>query len=170
MDAVGVFLDVVGAIALIVSLIAVARSNKRVAASVRMSNLQSMTVEMNGLRRLRADDPALERSLFETRTSWSDLQIKHNLMAVQLANILEWAYLARREGMIEIDVWESWVGTWRSVIVSSQPLRNSLGETVWTFGRSPEMTKDLGEIISGSDSIPDPFVPPAKVWSWLTGL
>lgn len=168
-DTLRMIIELFGALALIISLVAVARSNRRVAASVRMSNLQAMLVEMNGLRRLRSDDPSLERSLFDTRTGWSDLQIKQNLMAVQLANILEWAFLARRDGLLERDVWESWVTTWRTVILASEPLRATLQDSVWTFGRSPEMKSVLDEVLSGTGDIPDPIRKTSRAAEWLTG-
>lgn len=148
--------ELVGAIAIIVSLVALARSNSKLGASVRLSTLQSMVAEMNALRRDRAENPDLERSLFDTRTDWDDLQIQHHMAAVQLANVFEWAYLARRDGLLELDVWESWVETWRSVILASEPLRNSFSSTVWTFGRSPEVAACLDELVHGSGDVADP--------------
>ncbi|MEI8067151.1 MAG: hypothetical protein WCH42_07480 [Actinomycetes bacterium] len=144
-------------LALFLSFLAVARSNRQLAKSMRLSNLQAMVVEMNQIRRLRASTPNLERELFENRKEWSDLQISQNLMAVQLANIFEWAYLARRDGLIEKDVWESWVETWRSVILSSESLRKSFTSSVWTFGRMNDLTKTLTDLVQGAGSIGDPF-------------
>lgn len=144
-------------LALFLSFLAVARSNRQLAKSMRLSNLQAMVVEMNQIRRLRASTPNLERELFENRKEWSDLQISQNLMAVQLANIFEWAYLARRDGLIEKDVWESWVETWRSVILSSESLRKSFTSSVWTFGRMNDLTKTLTDLVQGAGTIGDPF-------------
>ncbi len=144
-------------LALFLSFLAVARSNRQLAKSMRLSNLQAMVVEMNQIRRLRASTPNLERELFENRKEWSDLQISQNLMAVQLANIFEWAYLARRDGLIEKDVWESWVETWRSVILSSESLRKSFTSSVWTFGRMNDLTMTLTDLVQGAGTIGDPF-------------
>ncbi len=144
-------------LALFLSFLAVARSNRQLAKSMRLSNLQAMVVEMNQIRRLRASTPNLERELFENRKEWSDLQISQNLMAVQLANIFEWAYLARRDGLIEKDVWESWMETWRSVILSSESLRKSFTSSVWTFGRMNDLTMTLTDLVQGAGTIGDPF-------------
>ena len=67
---------------------------------MRLDNLQSMVGEMNQIRRTRAENPDLERALFDKRNTWDDERINTNLMAVQLANIFEWAYFARRDGLI----------------------------------------------------------------------
>lgn len=55
-----------------VSLIAVARSNRRMTQSMRSSTLQAMITEMNKLRQSRAENPSLERSLFTARQNWTD--------------------------------------------------------------------------------------------------
>ena len=144
-------------LALFLSLIAVARSNSKLADSMRLTNLQAMVVEMNQLRRFRATDTEVERSLFEDRVNWTDTQIHHNLVAVQLANIFEWAYLARRDGLIELDVWDSWVETWRSVILASEPLRKAFTPTVWTFGRSKDTLAALTLLVEGTGIISDPL-------------
>ncbi|MEI6649018.1 MAG: hypothetical protein WCO08_05175 [Actinomycetes bacterium] len=124
---------------------------------MRLSNLQAMVGEMNEVRRLRATMPEVEKSLFVDRRDFTDLEISQNLIAVQLANIFEWAFLARRDGLIEKDVWESWVETWRSVILSSQPLRDLFTPTVWTFGRMNDMTAILEQLVQGTGAIQDPY-------------
>ena len=144
-------------LALFLSFLAVARSNKQLAKSMRLTNLQAMVVEMNQIRRLRASMPDLERELFEDRRDWSDLLINQNLMAVQLANVFEWAYLARRDGLIEKDVWESWVETWRSVILSSESLRKFFTDSVWTFGRMNDLTSVLTNLVKEAGAIDDPY-------------
>ena len=142
---------------LFLSLLAVAKSNNNVAKSMRLTNLQSMVGEMNEIRRLRASNPDVERSLFLERQNWSNIEIEQNLIAVQLANIFEWAYLARRDGLIEKDIWESWVETWRSVILSSEALRKSFTPSVWTFGRMNDMTSILNDLVNNSGNIQDPY-------------
>jgi len=149
-------------IAVFISLIAVARSNKKLSSSLRLSTLQAMVTEMNKLRQSRAENPELERSLFTSRSDWSDTEIQHHLAAVQLANIFEWAFLARRDGLIELDVWDSWVETWRSVILSSDSLKASFTDPIWTFGRSPEIALQLTALVSGKEVITDPFKSPTK--------
>lgn len=151
-------LDVISTLAIVVSLLLVARSNRRVAASYRVGTLQEMVSEMNSIRAVRAGDPDLERALFDSRSSWSDEQIRSNLLAVQLANILEWAYLARRDGMLDEDVWNSWVRTWKDVVLASEPLKKLFSETVWTFGRDPEVSSQLTSFVTGqTSSIRDPY-------------
>lgn len=149
--------SILSLLVLIFSLLGVAKSNNNLAKSMRLNNLQAMVTEMNAVRRLRASLPDVERSLFDSRKNWSDLEINQNLIAVQLANILEWAYIARRNGLIEKDVWESWVQTWRSVILSSDSLKKSFTPTVWTFGRSEELSRVLTELMQESGSISDPL-------------
>lgn len=141
---------------LFVSLVLVVWSNRHLARSQRLNTLQSMVSEMNTIRQFRAENTQLERALFDARTQWDDLKIQKNIMAVQLANVLEWAYIARRDNMLDKDVWESWVTTWRQVILKSQPLRESFTETVWTFGREPSMSKVLTDLVMSSGPIPDP--------------
>lgn len=144
-------------VALAISLLSVAQSNRRLSRSMHLSTLQSMVTEMNQLRQNRADNPDLERSLFESRKDWSDTEIQHHLTAVQLANIFEWAFLARRDGLIDKDIWDSWVETWRSVILASTPLREAFTDTVWTLGRSPQITVELRALVTGDSGISDPF-------------
>jgi hypothetical protein len=152
----GVLANAVGTLIIGVTLIRLVTADRRLAATQRMDNLQRMVVEMNALRRLRSEHPELERSLFEARSTWTDAQIQHNLMAVQLANILEWAYLSRREGLLDKDVWESWVETWRIVILASEPLRQDFVSSVWTFGRSPDVIPVLQDLVASDNPIPDP--------------
>jgi len=141
------------------ALLASVKANSRLAASLRLATLQQMVVEMDELRRIRVNDPALERVLFPTRASWSDLDIKRYVMAVQLANIFEWAYLARRDHLLDRDIWESWWETWQGVILASPSIKGSLEETVWTFGRSPQVRQDLDRLLNSQpgEPIPDPF-------------
>lgn len=153
-----------------VSLIAVARSNRRMTQSMRSSTLQAMITEMNKLRQVRAENPSLERSLFTARQNWTDSQIQHHLAAVQLANIFEWAFFARRDGLIESDVWESWVETWRSVILASDPLRDAFTDSVWTLGRSTEVSVMLQELIAGNGEIQDPIRVKSRVWEKIVGV
>lgn len=121
---------VVQAAGVVVGFLALWRSNRRLSASLRMQTLQQMVVEMNRLRSVRASEPALERALFPSRAGWEDAKVKAHLIAVQLANIFEWAYLARRDGLIEREVWDSWVATWRGVILKSDPIRASFDDVV----------------------------------------
>jgi hypothetical protein len=137
----------VQAILLFFSFWAVVWSNRQVAKAQRVSTLQQMVAEMNQLRQFRASNPSLEKELFEARHDWSDLQVQNNIVAVQLANILEWAYIARRENLLDKRVWESWVKTWQDVILASQPLRQLFTPTVWTFGRDPYMAQKLHELV-----------------------
>lgn len=162
-------LDLAGLLVLVASFVAVARSNRKLSISMRLNNMQAMVSEMNELRRIRAADPELERSLFDSRQNWTDEQISQNLVAVQLANIFEWAYLARRDGLIEKDVWESWVETWRSVILSSKPLQEAFTPSVWTFGRQKDVADALNELVRGASNIPDPHKGSSKFLGWLTG-
>jgi hypothetical protein len=144
------------AILYLLTFVNVAQANRRLAVSLRLTNLAQMIGEMNDLRQFRAEHPDLERALFEQRRDWSSIIIQRNLTAVQLANILEWAYIARRNNLIEKDVWESWARTWRDVILASTPLQESFSESVWTFGRADSVLSDLQQIISRTDAIPDP--------------
>jgi hypothetical protein len=153
-----------------VSLVAVARSNRRMSQSMRSSTLQAMITEMNKLRQARSDNPDLERSLFSARKDWTDSQIEHHLAAVQLANIFEWAFLARRDGLIELDVWDSWVETWRSVILASEPLKLSFTDAVWTLGRSPEVSQQLTLLVNGTGKIADPVRKKSRLWERLVGV
>lgn len=161
---------VVSVLAICISLISVSRSNRRLSQSMKLTTLQAMVGEMNNLRQARAENPNLERSLFEARAEWSDTQIQHHLTAVQLANIFEWAYLARRDGLIEKDVWDSWVDTWRSVILASKPLRSAFTESVWTLGRSAEITVQLNALVSGSSAVLDPIRQKKSLWEKIVGI
>ncbi len=157
-------------LALVLSLIAATRSNRRVSESMRLSNLQSMVGEMNQIRRTRAENPDLERALFEKRSEWDDVKINTNLMAVQLANIFEWAYFARRDGLIEKDVWTSWVETWRSVILDSASMKSLFTNQVWTFGRHPEVAQALTSIVQEAGEIPDPIRSKSRILRFFTGI
>lgn len=157
-------------LALILSLLASTRSNRRLSESMRLNNLQSMVGEMNQIRRTRAENPNLERALFEKRADWDDDKINTNLMAVQLANIFEWAYFARRDGLIEKDVWVSWVETWRSVILDSASMRSLFTDQVWTFGRHPEVAQALTSIVQGQGEIPDPVRSKSRILRFITGI
>lgn len=169
MGIISLVVETLGVLAIVISLLAVARSNQRVQNVERLSTLQSMVVEMNSLRQVRAANPDLERSLFESRADWSDSHIQNNLVAVQLANILEWAFLARRDRLIEKDVWESWVQTWRNVIMSSKSLKATFKDSVWTFGRHTAVQPVLYEIIWGKSDIPDPARSQSRFLAWITG-
>jgi len=165
--------DITGTLSLLavcLSLVAVARSNRKLTQSMQLSTLQAMISEMNGLREMRSENPDLERSLFDSRESWSDTQIQHNLTAVQFANIFEWAYIARRDGLLEQQVWDSWVETWRNVILASRPLRESFTDNVWTFGRTPEVAAELNQLVSGSGLISDPCKRKNRFWSRIAGV
>lgn len=138
------------------SLLAVVASNRRLAASLRIGTLQQIVTEMNTIRAARAMDPEFERSVFPQRADWDDDHIRTYLLAVELANILEWAYLARRDNLLDEDVWESWAETWRAVILSSDALRDCFTTSVWTFGRSEEVSTALNEFVQGAGAIRDP--------------
>lgn len=157
-------------VALILSLLASTRSNRRLSESMRLNNLQSMVSEMNQIRRTRAENPNLERVLFEKRADWDDDRITTNLMAVQLANIFEWAYFARRDGLIEKDVWISWVDTWRSVILESASMQSLFTDQVWTFGRHPEVAQVLTSIVQGRGEISDPIRSKSRILRLITGI
>lgn len=157
-------------IALILSFISASRSNRRLSDSMRLDNLQSMVGEMNQIRRTRAENPDLERALFDKRNTWDDERINTNLMAVQLANIFEWAYFARRDGLIESDVWVSWVETWRSVILDSTPMRTLFTDQVWTFGRHPDVAQALTSIIQSEGEILDPLRKGSRFLKFITGI
>lgn len=159
-----VIVSAVSAFALIMTLYALVRSNRRLSASLRIGTLQQMVSEMNVLRNRRADHPAVERGIFAERANWTDDEIRENLLAVELANIFEWAYIARREGFLDSDVWESWAETWRSVILASPPLRNRFTETVWTFARSPAMLTEIMQFIDNPGDLSDPRQ--RRVSSW----
>lgn len=160
---------IISILAVCLSLVAVARSNRKLVQSMRLSTLQAMVSELNNLRQNRSQHPDLERSLFEGRKDWSDLEIQHNLTAVQLANVFEWAFVARRDGLLDKDVWESWVETWRSVILASESLRLAFTLSVWTFGRAPEISVELTKLVNGSGVILDPFKKSSTFWQRLTG-
>ncbi len=133
-----------------------------------------MVSEMNVLRNRRADHPALERAMFHSRATWSDDEIREHMLAVELANIFEWAYLARRDGILDRDVWESWAETWRSVILASPPMQKRFTKTVWTFGRASNVFPGIDEFINDRGHLPDPFRPVAtsgwkQRWEQLFG-
>lgn len=160
----GVIVGGVSALAVVLTLYALVLSNRRLSASLRVGTLQQMVSEMNGLRNRRADHPTTERAMFAQRASWTDDEIRENLLAVELANIFEWAYLARREGFLDLDVWESWAETWRSVILASPPLQKRFTETVWTFARSPAILADITRFISQRGHLADPRRRRASSW------
>jgi len=141
---------------LALTLVFIAWSNVNVAKSIRLTNLQQMVVEMNRIRQIRAGNPKLEKALFGGRDAWTDEQIQTYLIAVQWANILEWAYLARQEGAITEPVWRSWAQTWIEVILKSESLKKHfLVDEIWTFGRTPKMRADLMRMIR-EEKIPNP--------------
>lgn len=150
--------QVTGAVAIVLSLMQVARSNRRLAASLRLDSMQQMIGELNKLRQIRMDQPDLERSLFPDRKSWSDDQVRKNLVAVQFASMFEWAYFTRREGLLPADVWLSWIDTWHAVIIRSPGLRESFEESVWTFGREEPAHQDLMRLVFDEGVRQDPFV------------
>jgi hypothetical protein len=146
-------LAALGTLATITGLVITIRRNT---ATSRLDTLQRMVAEMNHLRQQRATNPSLERSLFPDRRDWTDEQIAEHLAMVQLANTLEWAYIARRSGMLDLDVWESWVATWRGVIENDTKRDSLYHASVWTFGRTGTMAKDLERLTKGDD-LPDPY-------------
>jgi hypothetical protein len=139
----------VGLIGLVVNM---NRTNK----VTRLDTLQRMISELNKLRQTRSDHPELERELFPSRKLWTDERIKEHMAIVQLANTLEWAYLARRDGLIDLEVWESWVTTWKSVISTNANEEHLYDSSVWTFGRSGTIFEDLKTITTGNRTI-DPY-------------
>ena len=152
-----VAIGVANLVVLTLTLIFIAWSNVNVAKSIRLTNLQQMVVEMNRIRQVRAGNPKLEKSMFAGRDAWTDEQIQSYLIAVQWANILEWAYLARQEGAITEPVWRSWARTWIDVILASDPLRQHfLRDEIWTFGRAPRMREELTQMIRDR-VVPDPY-------------
>lgn len=151
-----VIVAAINAAAVVITLYALVRSNRRLSASLRIGTLQQMVAEMNRVRDTRADHPDAERGMFESRRDWSDARIRQHMLAVELANIFEWAYLARREGLIDKDVWESWAETWRDVILASAPMRQSFTSAVWTFGRDPAISGPIREFVANQAPLPDP--------------
>lgn len=150
-------LDLANLVVLTLTLIFVGWSNLIVAKSVRLNNLQQMVVEMNRIRQARASCPDLERALFGHRAGWTDAEIQSYLVAVQWANILEWAYLARQDGVITASVWQSWAKTWVDVMLASDALRTHLlRDEIWTFGRSRKMRDELKRMIVDR-VVPDPY-------------
>jgi hypothetical protein len=145
------------AAAIVASLLQVALSNRRLAASLRLNSMQQMISELNRLRQVRMNQPDLERSLFPERALWTDEGLRKHLVAVQLANMFEWAYFSRREGLLPADVWLSWIDTWHSVIVSSPGLREAFAESVWTFGREEPARQDLRDLVFATGVRTDPY-------------
>jgi hypothetical protein len=143
-------------VVLVFSLLYVVRSNNQVANSMRITALQQLLSEMNELRRIRASDIGLEQALFDARKNWDEVTIKKHLMAVQLANILEWAFIARRDGVLSETEWKAWAKTWREVILSSASLKSAFKSEVWTFGRDPGIEDALKHIFDETKPIPDP--------------
>jgi hypothetical protein len=153
-------INAIQTLAVVLALSATIWSNRKLAKSLRSNALQQMIAEMNRLREQRMEHPDIERSLFPKRAQWPDQRIRENIMAVELANIFEWAYLARREGLIEKAVWDSWAMTWRSIIFPSPILRGLFADQahIWTFCRAPEMAHQLRLIVeSETAEIPDPI-------------
>lgn len=137
----------VGSVGVIISLVLVARSNQRLARAQNLTNLQQILGEMNKLRLYRADHPELERALFKERERWTDTRVQEHLMAVQLANIFEWAFFAKRDGLLREEVWDSWVTTWTEVILISPPLKECFNDKVWTFGREPAVMGEMKALL-----------------------
>jgi len=155
----GLFVNAMQTLGVIGALLATMWANRNLARSIRLNALQQMISEMNRLREQRFHDPNVERAFFPNREKWSDCEIRQNIMAVELANVFEWAYLARRARLIDHDVWTSWAETWRSIIFPSPALRGLFADQnhVWTFCRSSDMESDLRKIVEHQEGrIPDP--------------
>lgn len=142
------------------TLISLVFSIRRESASNRLDTLQRMVSELNELRRYRTAHPDVERSLFPARENWSSGRIAEHLSIVQLANTLEWAYIARREGLLDYEVWQSWVLTWQTVIEPNSTRENLYNDMVWTFGRSGQMSIDLQSL-----NIEGTIIDPRLGWS-----
>lgn len=143
-------------VVVVVSLLYVVRSNNQVAKSMRVTALQQLLSEMNELRRIRGSDAELEKALFDSRKDWDETSIKKHLVAVQLANILEWAFIARRDGVLSESEWKAWAQTWREVILSSSSLKRSFRSEVWTFGRDQRFQESITILFDETKPLPDP--------------
>jgi hypothetical protein len=140
----------------LVSIIGLIVTVRRNTALSRLDTLQKMVSELNALRRYRASNPDIERALFPPRHKWSKEKIGQHLTIVQLANTLEWAYIARRSGFIDFDVWNSWVATWKGVIEHEAQTDEIYHESVWTFSRHGQMADDL-RLMTKQDIVIDPL-------------
>lgn len=143
-----VVVSAIGAVLVGGSLISVAWSNARLARVQNLNNLQQIMGEMNRLREYRSDHPELERELFAERADWSDEKIRGYLLAVQMANIFEWAFIARKRNLLDQMTWDSWVETWQNVIIPNPALRDQFTDKVWTFGRVEPMRSELMRLIT----------------------
>jgi hypothetical protein len=111
---------------------------------------------MNKIRQVRFENPEIEKKLFPSRKDWNDEKVKKYLLTLQMANVFEWAYIARRQDLISYQEWESWIITWREVIVDSEELKALLSDTVWTFARQDAMQRHIRSLLDQSLQITDP--------------
>ena len=147
---------IVGVIIILITLIQLVRSNRQLTRSINQTSLYNILSEMNKIRQVRFENPEIEKKLFPSRKDWNDEKVKKYLLTLQMANVFEWVYIARRQDLISYQEWESWIKTWREVIVDSEELKAHLSDTVWTFARQDAMQRHIRSLFDRSLQITDP--------------
>lgn len=120
-------------VGLIVTIIEMTLETRRLRLAIQSDTTQKMVYMMNDLRNKRLDNPALEKILFAKRKNWSDDEIRRHVFIVELVNIFEWSYLARRDGLIDKETWSQWIKTWRDFIVADDRMKEAFEPSVFTF-------------------------------------
>ena len=151
--------DLFQTIAILFALFVAIFELKRTRTSNRVNTYNSIISMMNNLRDFRIKDPELERALFTGRSTWTDVQIKTRVYAVELANIFELVFLSRKAGLIEKSVWDEWILLWKTVILSDKAMRDLLKDpTIYTFSRL-DACEEVRKISENEDYVvPDPNI------------
>jgi hypothetical protein len=139
--------ELVGAFAVVVSLVylsAQIRQNTRAVRSAQFDSIARTNVE---ILQPMVDDPALAADFERALDEWGDLSLQEqqhlNLLLVQMFRFWENTYYQWRQGMLEPWLWESW----QTVMLSHF---NRPGARLWWTQRRMAFSKDFGRFLESS--------------------
>ena len=119
----GTILDILQTVAIVVTLAFTLWQWKKTFEIIKMDNLSKIINALNDLRKVRIQNPELEKELFENRKDMTKEEIMRRVYNVQFANIFEWVFLSYKKGLISEKEWKDWSWIWKNVILKDESMR-----------------------------------------------
>ncbi len=155
-DAVGAIAELVGAVAVVASLIYLSAQIRQNTRAVRSSQFDSIARMQMEILQPMVDDPTLAMGFERALDHWEELslddKVRFNLLLIQMFRFWENTFYQWRQGMLEPWLWVSW----QNVMLShfSRP-----GAQQWWTLRSMAFSREFGQFLETSPTPIDPVRP-----------
>lgn len=130
----GTLLDILQTVAIVVTLVFTLWQWNKTFEIIKVDNLSKIISALNDLRKVRIENPELEKALFESRKEMTKDEIMKRVYNVEFANIFEWVFLSYKKGLIGEKEWKDWSWIWKNVILKNESMRAvMMDKTIYTF-------------------------------------